>query len=990
MQTILSLSERLDMSAEEALDTLRKLRFEVGGVDEEINDDQCDLLMDVDEDPSTLEALLQEIQKKEAEKRKKAERLQKANEKRRLAAQKKAEAKAKAEAKKKAAKEKKEAEEAAKAKAETPAPEIVESETPPVEAVIVDEAPAETEPVSVAEVLSPETTPAEPEPAETSAEAPVSEPVQPEAAVAREAPVPASEGAPEASAEAAAPEEAEQAEAETGTAEARVFAEILPPVAESEEKGADEEADQHEGEGALAHAERMQEEKERKRNERPLPVPDPAVVAEVIRKAQERDQEKQERKRTSRQRQESPGEVPAKARGRQERPDHQAGPTPPLSPDDIQRSTARGKRGATGKTAKKRQRRAERARALEDTLRRDAAAAVRSYQFGGAAGGAPKKRRKKRREEGEHVEEQHGGVLEVDETMTVEQLADGMNADVNDIILALMEENVMANKNQTLEIDMIRTIAAQFDFEVRSVIPEEEELFAETPDDPESLQLRPPVVTIMGHVDHGKTSLLDVVRRANVAAGEAGGITQHIAAYDVELEQGRVVFLDTPGHEAFTQMRARGAGITDVVVLVVAADDGVKPQTIEAIAHARAAEVPIVVAVNKCDKPNAQPDRVRQELVQYELVDESWGGKTIIKNISCHTGEGIDDLMEMLVLESQMLELKANPDKHARGAIVESEISRGQGPTAWVMVQSGTLKVGDMFLAGQTYGRVRTMTNSRGRQVTEAGPSTPVFVTGFSEPATAGDQFVVSEDERTIRNVAEKRASVNRQKRGPAQKRMTLEDFHASMAGVEQKTLSIVLKADVQGSVDVLTSSLSKIGNDEVSVQVVHSGVGAVNESDIMLASASNAVVIGFHVTADARGQALAEQEGVDIRTYLVIYELLDEVKKAVEGLLTPDSKEVVLGHAEIRQVFRSSAIGNIAGCFQQDGETVRGGLARLVRDGKIVHTGRIGTLRREKDDVRTVSQGFECGMKLERFDDIQVGDIIESFKVEMVPKTLD
>ncbi len=984
MQTILSLSERLDMSADEALDTLRKLRFEVSSVDVEINDDQCDILMDVDEDPSSLETFLQEIQKKEEEKRKKAERLQKANEKRRLAAAKKAAAKAKAAAKKKAAAEKKKAaaekkKAAAKKKAtkdaapeevEAPAPQIIETENPPAEATIVDQPAVETVVASPAEVVTPAEEPA-------TAEAP------PETGEAEATPVhtaPAEEGAapPE-----SVPGEEAQPSAQT-EANGSVLAEILPPAPDTkDEASADRAVDGHADEGALAHAERMQEEKERKRNERPLPVPDPSVVAEVIRKAQEREREKEERKRPRVRQPIAPLPVKESSarEGRAER-QFRSGPKPAAG-------SGRGKRGGTGKTAKKRQRRAERARAMEEILRRDAAAAVKSYQAGGAPGTVPKKRRRKRRDESGQPVAQHGGVLEVDETMTVEQLADSMDADINDVILALMEENIMANKNQSLEIDVIRTVATQFGFEVRSVIPEEEELFTEEPDDPESLVLRPPVVTIMGHVDHGKTSLLDYVRKASVAAGEAGGITQHIAAYDVELEQGRVVFLDTPGHEAFTQMRARGASITDVVVLVVAADDGVKPQTVEAINHARAAEVPIVVAINKCDKINAQPDRVRQELVQYELVDESWGGKTIMKNISCQTGEGINELMEMLILESQMLELKANPNKPARGAIVESEISRGQGPVAWVMVRSGTLKVGDMFLAGQTYGRVRTMTNSRGRQVSEAGPSTPVLVTGFSEPPTAGDQFIVSENERMVRGVAEKRADVNRQKRGPARKRMTLEDFHARMEGIEQKTLSIVLKADVQGSVDVLTSSLSRIGNEEVSVQVVHAGVGAVNESDIMLASTSDAVVIGFHVTADAKVQAVAEQEGVDIRSYLVIYELLDEVKKAVEGLLTPESKEIIVGHAEIRQVFRSSAIGNIAGCMQQDGETVRGGLARLIRDGKIIHTGRIGTLRREKDDVRSVSQGFECGMKLERFDDIQVGDIIESFKVELVPKTL-
>jgi translation initiation factor IF-2 len=644
---------------------------------------------------------------------------------------------------------------------------------------------------------------------------------------------------------------------------------------------------------------------------------------------------------------------------------------------------------ATGKTAKKRQKRAEKARAIEDSLRRDAAAAVREFEAGWGMGPAKKRRKRRAKDDTTEVEEQGGGVIEVTEGMTVEALADALDMAVSDVILELMDENVLATKNQTLDLDMVRRIAARHEFEVRTIIPEEEELLAEEPDAPESLVLRAPVVTVMGHVDHGKTTLLDVVRTANVAAGEAGGITQHIAAYEVEMSQGRVVFLDTPGHEAFTQMRARGAQVTDVVVLVVAADDGVKPQTVEAIDHAKAAGVPIVVAINKCDKADAQPDRVRQELTQYELVDEAWGGKTIMKNISAKARQGVDDLMEMLVLEAQMLDLKANPNKRARGAIVESEITRGMGPVAWVLVQNGTLKVGDVFLAGSSYGRVRSMTSSRGEPVMEAGPSTPVLVTGFNTPPDAGDIFVVVQDERVARAVADKRGDLNRQKRGPSAKRMTLEDFHARMLGGDQKTLHIIIKADVQGSVDVLESSFAKLGNEEVKVEIVHAGVGGINESDVLLASASDAVVLGFHVTANPKVQRLAEHEGVEIRTYLVIYEAIEEVRHALEGLLTPDIKEIISGHAEVRQVFRSSAIGNIAGCFQTDGETQRGSKVRLVRDGTVVYDGRVATVRRGKDDVRSVSTGFECGITLERYDDIQAGDIIESYREEQVAKTL-
>jgi translation initiation factor IF-2 len=540
-----------------------------------------------------------------------------------------------------------------------------------------------------------------------------------------------------------------------------------------------------------------------------------------------------------------------------------------------------------------------------------------------------------------------------------------------------------------LSFDLIQQIADVHGFDVQSVIPEETEVLAEEPDNPEDLKYRAPVVTVMGHVDHGKTTLLDRIRRTNVAEGEAGGITQHIAAYDVPIGNGRVVFLDTPGHEAFTQMRARGAKVTDIVVLVVAADDGVMPQTIEAIDHAKAAEVPIVVAINKIDKPDAQPDRIRQELTRFDLVDEKWGGKTIMKDISAKGGVGISELMELLVLEAELLELKANPNKRARGAVIESEISRGQGPVAWVLVQSGTLHVGDPFLAGEAYGRVRTMHNARGEQLQEAGPATPVVVTGFNTLPNAGDTLVVAADERVARAIAEQRAQITRQKQGQTARRITLEDLQQQIAAGEKHELNVVLKADVQGSVDVFESSLSKIGNDEVRVRIVHSGVGAVNESDVLLASASDAVIIGFNVTANPRVHKQAEHEGVDVRTYRVIYEAIEDVRKALEGLLTPDTQEVITGHAEIRAVFRSSAFGNIAGCHVQDGEISRGSQARIVRDGSVVHTGRIGSLRREKDDAKTVLAGFECGIKMENFEDVKSGDIIETFRLQSVDRTL-
>jgi len=429
-------------------------------------------------------------------------------------------------------------------------------------------------------------------------------------------------------------------------------------------------------------------------------------------------------------------------------------------------------------------------------------------------------------------------------------------------------------------------------------------------------------------------------------------------------------------------MRARGAQCTDVVVLVVAADDGVMPQTVEAIDHAKAAEVPIVVAVNKCDKPDAQPDRIRQELTKYDLTDEQWGGKTIIKNLSALTGEGVDELMELLVLETELLELKANPNKRARGTIIESEITRGQGPVAWVLIQSGTLRVGDPFFAGHSYGRVRAMQNSAGKSIEEAGPSTPVVVVGFDSPPAAGDRFISVVEERAARAVAEKRRHLEKIKSGPSRRLVTLEDFHDQLLAGERSELNVVIKADVQGSVDVLESSIAKVGNEEVRTCIVHSGVGGINESDVLLASASDAVIVGFHVGASQKIENLAQSEGVNIRTYKVIYEAIEDIRLALEGLLKPESREVITGHAEIRQIFRSSVLGNIAGSYQQDGEISRDSFVRLFRESELIYEGRVASLRRESEDVKLVSSGFE-------FDAIEVGDVIESFRIEDVAKTL-
>lgn len=927
MQTIASLVERLDMSAEEAVEKLRYMLFEVEGTDSVISDEQCDILIDVDDDPELVERVRKQKLKDQDKANKRKEQLR--------AAGKKAAAKRKA-----AAAKKKAVVEEAK-----PAPE---AEILPPEAPEAGEAKDVTAGKPMAEILPP-AEPAEILPAESESTAPSSD---------ADAPAEAAQDEPAPPAKPKAKPKKEKVKKEPSIQIGAAREEDAKPVAIIRADGTTIEApevelvepepgatadEEEEDQGLLAEAERRQEEEELRRTrqgQRPAVRPDPAVVAEVKRKAAERQRRKQVR-------------------------------------TDGQR--------VTGKTARKKQRKAEKQRA-EETMRRNAAAAVRETLTGG-----PRKRRRKRtRDESTPVEEVAAGpqMVEMDDTITVEDLAAKLEMGTNDLILELMELEIMATKNQALSLEVVRRLGELLDFEVRTVIPEEDEILTEEPDDPADLQVRAPVVTVMGHVDHGKTSLLDYIRKARVAEGEAGGITQHIAAYDVPTPNGRVVFLDTPGHEAFTQMRARGAQITDIVVLVVAADDGVMPQTVEAIDHARAAEVPIVVAVNKIDKPEAQPERIRQELTRYELVDEKWGGQTTIKDISAKTGEGIDELMELLVIEAELLELKANAKKPARGVVIESEISRGFGPVAWVLIRKGTLRIGDVFLAGATSGRVRSIISSRGEHIEEAGPSTPVLVTGFDAPPDAGDQFVAVKDERVARTIAEKRAALEKLRAGKG-RHVTLEDFHSMLLAGEKKELNIVLKADVQGSVDVLTSNLSKLGNEEVRVNLVHTGVGGINESDVLLASASDAVVIGFHVTANARSQKLAETEGVDIRSYRVIYEATDDVRKALEGMLAPESREVVTGHAEVRAVFRSSSLGNIAGCYVQDGTVERNSKVRVVRDGVVVHTGEIGSLRREKDDTRSVATGFECGIKLHNFEDVKEGDILEMYRIDEVAKTL-
>ncbi len=616
---------------------------------------------------------------------------------------------------------------------------------------------------------------------------------------------------------------------------------------------------------------------------------------------------------------------------------------------------------------------------------------IKSFNLFGPGIHAKRKKKKKNKGAAEGVmEEVKAPVIEVSGAMTIENLSQLMDVPSADLIVDLMDLNIMATKNQIVDIDIIKFLAQKHGYEIKLIIPEEEDILKEEPDKPEDLVPRAPVVTVMGHVDHGKTSLLDKVRSTNVAATEAGGITQHIAAYEVNTPNGKVVFLDTPGHEAFTQMRARGAKVTDIVVLVVAADDGVQPQTIEAIDHARSAEVPIIVAINKCDKPDAQPDRVRQQLANYGLIDEAWGGNTIMKNISARTGEGVAELLELIILQSQIMDLKANPNKKARGTVIEAEMSKHLGPVAWVLVQNGTLKTGDIVLVGDTWGKVRSIYNSNEEIIKEAPPSTPVLITGLEDLPEAGDKLIVIDDERKAKVISEKRKELKKLRSKESVKPVTLEDLQSLISGGEVKKLPILIKADVQGSADVLQSSLSGLGNEEVSVNIVRAGVGEITESDVLLAQVTNAVIIGFNVNTHPRAQKMAEEVGVEIRNYNVIYDVIEDVRKALAGLLKPFTKEVILGHAEIRKVFKSSSIGNIAGCFQLDGVTIRGALARVIRNGQVICEDKIASLKRLKDDVREVSAGYECGIKLEKFEDIQEGDIIETYKLEEVQPSLN
>jgi translation initiation factor IF-2 len=592
-----------------------------------------------------------------------------------------------------------------------------------------------------------------------------------------------------------------------------------------------------------------------------------------------------------------------------------------------------------------------------------------------------------------HLVEQQKIVREVvvPESITVQELANRMAERGADVIKALMRMDVMATMNHVLDADTAELLVAEFGHKLRRVAEADVEIGLKGEDDEDSdLQSRPPVVTVMGHVDHGKTSLLDALRHTNVVSGEAGGITQHIGAYQVELSGGnRITFIDTPGHQAFTAMRARGANVTDIVVLVVAADDGIKEQTIEAIRHAKAAEVPIIVAINKIDRPDANPDRVRQELLQHELVVEKLGGEVLDVEVSALQKTGLDKLEEAILLQAELLDLKANPNRTAEGTVIEAKLERGRGAVATVLIQRGTLRVGDIFVSGKEFGRVRALIDDRGGNIREAGPSLPVEVLGLNGAPLAGDDFSVVDSESRARDITEFRERRRREQSQVAGARGTLEQMFTQIAAGVAKELPVVVKSDVQGSLEAIVASLAKLSTNEVAVRVLHSAVGGINESDIILANASNAVIIGFNVRANPQARDLARRDGVEIRYYSIIYDVIDDMRSALTGMLTPIQRERFLGNATIREVFNITKVGKVAGCMVTEGTVKRGAKVRLLRDNVVIHEGSLKTLKRFKDEVREVKEGYECGMAFENYHDVQVGDVIECFEMEEVARVL-
>ena len=580
--------------------------------------------------------------------------------------------------------------------------------------------------------------------------------------------------------------------------------------------------------------------------------------------------------------------------------------------------------------------------------------------------------------------------VQIPDEISVGELASRMKKTGAEVVKCLMKNGVMASLSQMIDFDTAAIIAEEMGCKVEKevVVTIEEKLIDDHQDKEEDLVPRAPVVVVMGHVDHGKTSLLDYIRNAHVASGEAGGITQHIGAYQVEIHGKPITFLDTPGHEAFTSMRARGAMVTDIAILVVAAEDGIMPQTVESINHAKAAGIPIIVAINKMDKPEANPERIKQQLTEYGLVCEEWGGDTIVCPISAKTGMGVDNLLEMLTLTAEVSELKANPNRAAQGTVIEARLDKGRGPVATLLVQNGTLHQGDVIIAGTSVGRVRAMVGDKGQRMTDAGPSVPVEITGLSEAPSAGATFNAVADEKLARELVEQRKAEEKAKANAPVAKVSLEDLFSQIQAGEMKNLNLIVKADVQGSVEAVKASLEKLSNDEVRVRVIHGGVGAINESDVMLASTSQAIIVGFNVRPDAAARDSAARANVDMRMYRVIYDAINEIEAAMKGMLAPKFREVVLGHAEVRQTYKVSGVGTVAGCYVQDGKLQRKDCqVRLVRDGIVIHEGVLASLQRFKDSVKEVVSGYECGLSIEKYNDIKEGDIVEAFTMEEIPQ---
>jgi len=623
------------------------------------------------------------------------------------------------------------------------------------------------------------------------------------------------------------------------------------------------------------------------------------------------------------------------------------------------------------------------------TLMKEAAPSANAWDEDGASGARRRKKQQAPPPKPEPVKIERAVITS--ETITVKDLSEKIGKPAAEIIKKLFILGTLATINQELDFDTCSLIASDYGIELeRNIAKTAEEVLNESSDETdadENLVVRPPVVTIMGHVDHGKTSLLDAIRHTSVTEGEAGGITQHIGAYTVTSGGRQITFIDTPGHEAFTSMRARGAQVTDVVILVVAADDGIMPQTVEAINHSKAANVPIIVALNKMDKESANPERIKQQLTEYGLVSEEWGGDTICVPVSAKTRMGLDTLLEMILLEADVLELRANPTRLAKGTIIEAELDKGRGPIATVLVQNGTLKIGDTIVAGTAYGRVRAMVDDKGRRVVEAGPSTPVEVLGFSEVPSAGDTLNVAEIDKLSRQVAEERRDKQKAEQLKNLSKVSLDDLFNQIAEGEVKDLNVIVKADVQGSVEAVKQALEKLSNDEVRVRCIHGGVGAITDTDIMFASASNAIVIGFNVRPNASARAAAEKEKVDMRLYRIIYNAIEDIQNAMKGMFKPVFKEVELGHASVRETFKVSGVGTIAGSYVQAGKVSRSAQVRVVRGGIVVHEGKIASLKRFKDDAKEVAAGYECGIGIENFNDLQEGDVIEAFVMEEVKR---